>query len=77
MGFRVAARSVAHTREVTGWVRNQSDGSVLLEVQGSDQEVAAYLKGVRERLGTLITQETAQELAPVPGNPLSESRGRH
>jgi acylphosphatase len=62
VGFRATARSVARGRPVSGWVRNQSDGSVLLEVQGVPEEVDSYLNAVRERMGRLISQETAQAI---------------
>ena len=34
MGFRYRARYAAQSLELTGWVENEDDGSVTLEVQG-------------------------------------------
>ena len=34
VGFRYRARYAAQTLELTGWVENEDDGSVTLEVQG-------------------------------------------
>jgi len=44
VSFRAATASEARRLGVVGWVRNRSDGSVELEVQGSDDQVAALLK---------------------------------
>ena len=35
VGFRYRARYAAQSLELTGWVQNEDDGSVTLEVQGS------------------------------------------
>lgn len=43
VGFRATARQLSVSHPVTGWVRNEPDGSVSLEVQGSDAAVEAYL----------------------------------
>ena len=34
VGFRYRARYAAQTLDLTGWVQNEDDGSVTLEVQG-------------------------------------------
>lgn len=36
VGFRWTAQSIARELGLTGWVRNESDGSVTLELQGPD-----------------------------------------
>jgi acylphosphatase len=54
VGFRAAARGVARLHPVTGWVRNEPDGSVLMEVQGSAAAVDAVLAGITERMGRNI-----------------------
>jgi len=63
VGFRATARSVAEGAPVSGWVRNEPDGSVTLEAQGESVAVEAYLAGVRERLGRYVR---AEERTPVP-----------
>jgi acylphosphatase len=40
VGFRYAARDVAVDLNVSGWVRNLSDGSVEIVAQGSPESVA-------------------------------------
>lgn len=54
VGFRVTARSLAGAHPVTGWVRNEPDGSVLLEVQGADGGVAAFLADLRRTMERCI-----------------------
>lgn len=36
VGFRMTAGAVAESLNLTGWVRNEPDGSVSLELQGPD-----------------------------------------
>jgi acylphosphatase len=43
VGFRATARSIARKHVVTGWVQNELDGSVRLQVQGDQAEVRAFL----------------------------------
>lgn len=61
VGFRASACHVAASFEVTGWVRNESDGSVLLEVQGVTSEVEAMLREVDERLSRFIRTHEMHE----------------
>ena len=39
VGFRWRARAAAEAAGVTGWVRNNYDGSVTMELQGSDAQI--------------------------------------
>jgi acylphosphatase len=63
VGFRAAAQDTARGRRVSGWVRNEPDGTVALEVQGSTAEVHAFLTALRRRMGTLIDGEAEATLA--------------
>jgi len=63
VGFRATARSVAESAPISGWVRNEPDGSVTLEAQGEGAAVEAYLAGVRDRLGRFVRTE---KRVPVP-----------
>ena len=65
VGFRATTRSIARTHAVTGWVRNEPDGSVRLEVQGDGDAVSAFLTEVRASMGRLVRQEHAVEIPPV------------
>ncbi|CAG0955069.1 acylphosphatase [Phycisphaerales bacterium] len=59
VGFRATARTIARGHPVTGWVRNQPDRSVLLEVQGEKSAVDAYLADLRTEMGRLVRAEHA------------------
>jgi len=48
VGFRYATKQISMGFEVTGWVRNTSDGRVELRVRGEEGEIAAFLREVRE-----------------------------
>ena len=66
VGFRATARSVARAHPVSGWVRNEPDGSVVVEVQGAVAAVEAFLSALRERMGGLISREAP---TPAPTDP--------
>lgn len=67
VGFRATARSCAATRRVSGWVRNETDGSVLMEIQGEQAEAETVLNLLRERMGARITGEERTNLATIDG----------
>ena len=55
VGFRATAADSARRFDVTGWVRNQVDGSVRVEVQGEHSAVDAFLADLRAGLGPMET----------------------
>jgi acylphosphatase len=59
VGFRATTRGVARGRRVTGWVRNEPDGSVRAEIQGEPAEIDACLDELRRRMSRRIDRETA------------------
>lgn len=59
VGFRAAAATVAGNYAVTGWVKNQADRTVLMEVQGVPVQVQMMLDGLRARMGANIREERA------------------
>jgi len=54
VGFRWRARQAAEAVGATGWVRNESDGSVSMEIQGTeaqiDQVILAIERGTYVRI---------------------------
>jgi len=61
VGFRAAAKRVAHGYEVTGIVRNLSDGRVELVAEGERSELEEFQQGIRDSgLGHFIRQEVAR-----------------
>jgi acylphosphatase len=67
VGFRAAARGVARLHPVTGWVRNEPDGTVLLEVQGEPAAVEAVLAGIADRMGRNIRNAATSDAAVREG----------
>lgn len=67
VGFRATARSIAAGFDVTGWVRNEPDGSVQMEVQGVPAEIDAFLAALRGSLGRFIRDETPEPMKAVEG----------
>ena len=46
VGFRYKARHVADHYGLTGYVRNEYDGSVLVEVQGTELDIQMFLQNL-------------------------------
>ena len=44
VGFRYRAYHAAASLGLTGWVRNEWNGTVMMEVQGTEQEIARMLE---------------------------------
>ncbi|MHC5028295.1 MAG: acylphosphatase [Planctomycetota bacterium] len=47
VGFRYSATQVAARHPVTGWVRNEPDGSVSCVVEGQADDLEAFVEGVK------------------------------
>lgn len=52
VGFRYRAYHLAQSIGLTGWVKNEYDGTVLMEVQGSDKQIDELILGLQK--GTFI-----------------------
>ena len=57
VGFRATAADVASGHAVTGWVRNEPDDTVRLEVQGQPAAIEGMLSELRERMRRHIVRE--------------------
>ena len=61
VGFRWRARRAAEAAGVTGWVRNETDGSVTMEIQGEedqiDQVILAIERGPYIRIENLDVKD--------------------
>lgn len=66
VGFRYTACRVAGGIDVTGYVRNVSDGSVECVVEGEKREINAFLAALTVEMGHHI-RETKQQTAPPTG----------
>src|SRR5882724_5300082 len=65
VGFRATSRSVASAHPVSGWVKNEADGTVLLEVQGAGDAIEAFLSDLRGRMDRLVARESALNIPLV------------
>ncbi|TVQ65258.1 MAG: hypothetical protein EA379_00205, partial [Phycisphaerales bacterium] len=61
VGFRAMSSGIARQYDITGWVRNQTDGSVLLVAQGRREEIDRCLDEIRDVLGQFIADEQRRD----------------
>ena len=47
VGFRWRAREAANLYECTGWVHNEWDGSVSMELQGEEPQINKVIMSIR------------------------------
>jgi acylphosphatase len=58
VGFRYTTKNVATGYEITGTVRNLSDGRVEMVAEGEKAEIGQFLQGIRDsEVGGLIRLE--------------------
>jgi acylphosphatase len=58
VGFRFTVVNLAQELDVTGWVKNEFDGSVSMTAEGSEDQLTELLQAVRRsHLGRYITSE--------------------
>ena len=55
VGFRYRAYHAADSIGVTGWVKNKFDGSVLMEIQGTEEQIDNVILAIER--GTYIKIE--------------------
>lgn len=66
VGFRATAAALARRRPVSGWVRNEPDGSVTLKAQGEESQLEGLLMEIRGSMGRRIRSEVQTPLDPDP-----------
>jgi acylphosphatase len=65
VSYRASTASEARRLGVVGWVRNRSDGSVELEVEGSEERVAALLAWCEQGPPSArVTRVAVEEISP-------------
>jgi len=60
VGFRYSTQNVARRFNVTGWVRNRSDGRVEILSEGSETELKSFIESVEEEMAGYVTQKTIE-----------------
>ena len=63
VGFRYRARIAASSIGVTGWVHNEYDGSVSMEIQGTEAQIDEVILSVER--GTYV-RITNMEVKTIP-----------
>ena len=62
VGFRFRAYHAANLMNITGWVRNEYDGSVTIEAQGEKHDIDAMLQLIKKGRYIGIDNIESQEL---------------
>lgn len=66
VGFRATAIHCARGLNITGFVRNEPDGSVLMEAQGTRPDLDLLLSRIAEHMSRNITRIDRAELPDLP-----------
>lgn len=66
VGFRYEARLTAGRLGLVGWVRNESDGTVVVEAEGKEACAGEFLRVIRSVPRFRITEVQSEDL-PVSG----------
>lgn len=75
VAFRVSTRDEATELGLTGWVRNEPDGRVLLEAQGERDRVEAILEWCRQGPpGARVTSVDTEWMDDIEGERRFEIR---
>lgn len=67
VGFRWKARSLAGSLGLTGWVKNEWDGSVRMEVQGREVLIDKFLQSLNRDRYISITDLDARQIPAEEG----------
>ena len=71
VGFRWRARNAAESLGCTGWVSNEFDGSVLMEIQGTEAQIDRVILAVEQGRYVRIENMSAETI------PLQDESGFH
>lgn len=68
VGFRYTTKQLALGFDIVGWVRNQKDGTVELQLMGETEEVEDFITEIVEEseLASLIKEHQIWDIDPLP-----------
>ena len=66
VGFRWTSQRLANQIGLTGWVRNEWDGSVSMELQGTSAQIASFFGKLPQAWGRFAPQYTIDETEDLP-----------
>lgn len=70
VGFRWTCRTIARSLGCTGWVRNEYDGSVSMELQGTQGQVSEFFGALQadyNRRHLTFILDASRDVEPIPG----------
>ena len=67
VGFRYRARHAAQLYGCTGWCRNRWDGSVEMEIQGTEEQIDRVILAIEAGRYVRIENLVSRSLPPVEG----------
>ncbi len=62
VGFRYRAENAARMLGVTGWVRNDPDGAVTMEIQGTEERIDQVIRSIERGMFVRIEAMDAKTL---------------
>ena len=65
VGFRYRARHAADLYGCTGWVKNEWDGSVTMEIQGEESQIDQVILAIERGRYILIENMAVKEIPVV------------
>lgn len=66
VGFRWTSQRLANQLGLTGWVRNEWDGSVSMELQGTNDKIAAFFGGLGRAWGHFQPEYIIDDSEEIP-----------
>ena len=65
VGFRYRAKIAATSLDVTGWVHNEYDGSVSMEIQGTEAQIEEVILSVERGTYVRITNMDVKSILVI------------
>jgi len=66
VGFRYRARHAAERLGATGWVRNEYDGSVTMEIQGTEEQIDGVIMAIERGRYVKIERMDVKTIPIIP-----------
>ena len=66
VGFRYTAKRLAQSLGLTGWVKNEYDGTVVMEIQGREPMIYKLTEGLNHNMFITIEWIDTEEIPVEP-----------
>ena len=67
VGFRYSSRTAANRLNLTGFSRNEDDGSVYIEIEGSEENIEEFLKWCRHGPANAVVESINYKESELAG----------